>query len=276
MNNESLIPASVLIIAQNSEKTLKRCLDSLKDFKEVVIIDGGSTDKTEAIAKSYPNVKFTFNAWPGFIAQRNVSIDQASCEWCFMIDTDEELTPELKEQIRQIVLRNDKSIVMWRVARTEFFEGSAIEYGHGRSDYQERLFQRERVRYTGDSHHSHLIDGKPLSEKPQFVADIDFKLRVLHDPDYRLEDMITKLPRFSMHVGAEKFNKGRRVSAFGILFTFVWTATRMMYRSRKMGKHGVVLAFMKAYVDSLAKLYIYNLQSFRNIKESNTDKKYLG
>ncbi|AUN99075.1 hypothetical protein C0V70_13385 [Bacteriovorax stolpii] len=276
MTNDLSIPASVLIIAQNAEKHLRRCLDSLKAFKEVVIIDGGSKDKTEEIAKTYPNVKFVKNPWPGFIPQRNVSIDNASYEWCFMIDSDEAATPELVEEIRKVVEKNDRTIAMWRVVRTEYFEGAAIEYGHGRSDYQERLFLRDRTRYTGGNHHLHLIDGIDLGKQPHLMADFPRHVRVLHDPDYDLDAMITKMPRFSMLIGSEKFNKGRRVSAPEVIFSFVWTAIRMSWRSRKMGKRGIVLAFMKAYSDSLAKLYIYDLQNFRNIKQSEADKKYVG
>jgi glycosyltransferase involved in cell wall biosynthesis len=276
MTSSKKIPASVLIIGQNTEKFLKRCLDSLIDFEEIIFIDGGSIDRTEEIAKSYPNVKFFMNPWPGFIKQRNLSLEKATKAWSFMIDADEAATPELVKKIGEIVELNDRSVVMYRIVRTEYFESKAIEIGHGRSEYQERLFQTNRVKYTGGVHHTHLIDDKPISEQQNFVRDFNFSLRILHDPDYRIEEMLTKLPRFSMYVGTEKFNNGRRVSAFEVLFSFVWTALRMMFRSRKMGKRGIVLAFMKAYSDSLSKLYIYNLQNFRNIEKSSTDQKYLG
>ena len=270
------IMASVLIIGQNSEKILRRCLDSLVNFQEVVFIDGGSTDKTESIARTYPNVKFIYNKWPGFIPQRNISIDHATLDWCFMIDSDEKLTPELEAEIRSIVEKNDHSTVLYRVVRTEYFEGKAIESGHGRSDYQERLFLRSRVRYTGGNHHEHLIDGKPTKEVPYLIKNINPKLRVLHDPDYRYEDMVTKLPRFTLLIGAEKFKKGRNVSFIEIIFTFVWTTIRLSWKSRKMGSQGLILALMKAYNDSLAKTYIYVLQNFRKDQTDKIDRKYLG
>ncbi len=269
------IPASVLIIGQNSEKFLKRCLDSLINFEEVIFIDGGSTDQTESICKTYSNVKFFYNKWPGFVPQRNFSLSKASFDWSFMIDSDEAITSELEKEIKKVVLENDQRIVMYRIVRTEFFEKMAIESGHGRSEYQERLFQTKRVKYTGGVHHEHLIDGKPIKDMPTLVSDFPFNLRILHDPDYNLEEMIIKLPRFSMYVGAEKFNRGRRVSFFEVIFSFFWTTLRMAFRSRKMGKRGLVLAIMKAYSDSLAKLYIYNLSEFRKTHESDTNQRYL-
>lgn len=270
------IHASVLIIAQNAEKTLRRCLDSLTPFHEIILVDGGSSDKTEEIAKEYSNVKFIFNPWPGFIEQRNISIDYANCDWCYMLDADEANTPELNEEIRKIVLENDLSVVMWRVVRTEYFEGTPIEEGHGKSQYQERLFQKKRVRYAGGNHHTHTIDGKLISDQKNLVRDLAFSVRVLHDPSYKLEEMIAKLLRFSICVGTEKFNKGRRVSPLGIIFSFVWTSLRMIYRSRKMGSRGIVLALMKAFGDGLGKLYIYNLEHHRQTEGSRSTQKYLG
>ncbi len=64
---------SVILLVQNSAKTLGRCLDSLRSFAEVVCIDGGSYDQTPEIIKTYSNTKYFYHPWPGFIAQRNYS-----------------------------------------------------------------------------------------------------------------------------------------------------------------------------------------------------------
>ena len=92
---------SVLLLTQNSENTIRRCLDSLNDFAEVVVIDGGSQDQTQRIVEEYENTVFYFNPWPGFIAQRNYSITKASYDWCFMIDSDEAVTSDLVKEIKR-------------------------------------------------------------------------------------------------------------------------------------------------------------------------------
>lgn len=58
--------------------------------------------------------------------------------------------------------------------------------------------------------------------------------------------------------------------------TFIWTTIRLSWKSRKMGRHGLVLALMKAYNDSLAKTYIYILQHFRKDQVDKIDRKFLG
>src|SRR5690606_25879751 len=151
----SKIPVSVVIIAQNAAAFLPRCLDSLREFAEVVIIDGGSTDQSNQVYQEYPNVVVHHNPWPGFIEQRNLSLKKASYPWCLMLDTDEAVSPELVKEIKQVI-QDPNAAVMYRIVRTEYFEGHAIESGFGASDYQERLFKRERITYGGGVHHVHL------------------------------------------------------------------------------------------------------------------------
>jgi len=276
------IKASVLIIGLNCSKTIAQCLATVQCFAEVVYVDGGSKDNSIGIARNFPNVKIFENPWPGFIAQRNFSIDCATMDWCFMIDADEQLTLDCAQEINRIIgsatdLKNYPH-PMYKIVRTEFFEGREVSAGIGQSDYQERLFIRNRVRYTGGNHHEHLIDGVNSNLCREKVGAFPTHLRILHDQTYRLEDMLLKVPRFSLLVGREKFDRGRRVTAFGIVFTFVWTFCRFYIKSLKMKERGVVLSFMKAFNDSLAKLYIYNLDHCRLPEEKNiqVENKYLG
>lgn len=93
---------SACIIAKNEEDTIKRCLDSLKDaVDEIILVDTGSEDNTIEIAKSY-GAKIYHHPWnQDFSEVRNVSLEKAKEEWLLIIDCDEELTknsiPLLKE-----------------------------------------------------------------------------------------------------------------------------------------------------------------------------------
>ncbi len=220
-------PISVLIICQNVEKTIRRTLESLVQFDEVIVIDGGSKDATESIVAEFPNTKFFFNEWPGFINQRNVSLDRATHEWCFMIDADESCTDDLREEMFKIISNSDAK-PMYRVMRTEYFLGEAIEVGLGKCGYQERLFKKSRIRYTGGNHHEHLLDGKVITESSEEVQNINPDLRVLHDVSYGMDSWIKKLPRFVLLIAHEKIAKGRRVSAFEAFFSFFWSFLKCM------------------------------------------------
>jgi len=266
---------SVLMLTQNSEKFIKRCMDSLIKFDEVVVIDGGSTDKTLEIAASYPNAAIYENEWPGFIAQRNFSIDKASHEWCFMIDSDEKLTPELADELYRVVNDNPDK-VLYNVCRTEYYLGEEVSTGHGKSWWQERLFIKDRVRYTGGNHHEHLIDGKSVQEQADKVGHINQEYRVLHDPTYGIEDWAKKMPRFILLVANEKFEKGKRVGALEVLGTLFWTFFQIFKKSWPLGKLGFVISVQTAIFRALVKLVIYEKSKIGFSSKSEVHNKYLG
>jgi glycosyltransferase involved in cell wall biosynthesis len=257
----SKTPISVLVICQNAERTLARTLDSLVDFSEIVIIDGGSVDKTEQIARRYPNVAYYYNPWRGFIAQRNYSIEKASHHWCFMMDADEVCTPELRDEIFRVVAQ-DNPAPMYRIVRTEYFLGEAIEIGLGKSDYQERLFIRDRIRYTGGNHHQHLLDGKLITADTSEVVNFDRKFRILHDDSYSMADWVKKLPRFVLLVAHEKIDKGRRVSALEAFFSFFAEFIKVYLKSWRGGRVSFINCLLHAIYSALVKIYIYQYHQF--------------
>ncbi|MCB9060671.1 MAG: glycosyltransferase family 2 protein [Halobacteriovoraceae bacterium] len=271
-----IIPVSVLIIAQNEAHRIKRCLNSLKRFEEIIIVDGGSTDNSKEICENYQNVKFITNPWPGFTEQRNVSIKHASKEWCFMIDADECCTPELAQEIFTAVKKNDPNIIMYRCVRSEFFEGIEITSGHGRSNYQERLFRRDMITYTGGAHHRHIVDGKILEEGDPHMTDFPFSLRILHDQEYGMDEWLQKLPRFTIFVAQEKLKRNKQSNAALVLINFVGTFFQMWFKSWRMGKMGINMALMSAFSRSLVKLYLFNQEHFKQGSTNKFEQKYLG
>jgi tetratricopeptide (TPR) repeat protein len=97
---------SVCMIVKNEEKLLDKCLNSIEDFAdEIIIVDTGSSDNTVEIAKRH-GAKVYFHEWENdFSKARNFSLSYAKTEWIFIMDADEELVvediPVLKEIMRQ-------------------------------------------------------------------------------------------------------------------------------------------------------------------------------
>ena len=84
---------SVAMITLNEERILEKTLKSLEGVAdEIVIVDSGSTDKTEEIAKKY-RARFINQKWLGYGKQRNVAIENATGDWVLNIDADEEISP---------------------------------------------------------------------------------------------------------------------------------------------------------------------------------------
>ena len=86
---------SVCMIVKNEEKNLPRCLDSIKDFAdEIIVVDTGSSDKSVEIAKSY-GAKIGYFKWNNnFSDARNASLEMATKDWILFLDADEEISKE--------------------------------------------------------------------------------------------------------------------------------------------------------------------------------------
>lgn len=98
---------SVCIIAKNEEKNLKRCLESIKNIAdEIVVVDTGSEDKTFEIAKLYTDKVFFYQWDSDFSKARNKSLEYATKNWILILDADEELPKEEGEKLKEILKLN--------------------------------------------------------------------------------------------------------------------------------------------------------------------------
>src|SRR5579872_3225700 len=102
---------SVVLATFNEEENLPRCLESVKDIaQEIVIVDGTSTDKTVAIAKKYgARVMVTDNP-PIFHINKQKALEMAKGEWILQLDADEQVSKQLGEEIQKIITMTDEEI----------------------------------------------------------------------------------------------------------------------------------------------------------------------
>jgi glycosyltransferase involved in cell wall biosynthesis len=132
-------PLSVILPAYNEEKNIEGCLESVSWADEIIVVDGGSTDRTREIASRYtPNVLVTENA-PAE-TQRLKALERIRHEWFFLIDADERVSPELRQDIER-VLGSQGSHPAYRVLRRNFHRARPVHLHH--PDYQLRLFRKD-------------------------------------------------------------------------------------------------------------------------------------
>ena len=92
---------SVCVIAQNEQENLPRLLKSVEGLAdEVVVVDGGSTDRTSEVAREF-GAKVFPRAFTNFAEQKNFAASLASNDWIFLLDADEELSIELKKSVSE-------------------------------------------------------------------------------------------------------------------------------------------------------------------------------
>ncbi|EJG0602881.1 glycosyltransferase family 2 protein [Cronobacter sakazakii] len=146
---------SVVMIAKNAASLLPDCLASVAWADEIVVLDSGSSDDTVAVATAAGAKAFIENDWQGYGIQRQRAQQYASGDYILMIDTDERVTPELAQAIRQ-VLENPDPQTVYSIARRNLFLGRFMRHSGWYPDRVTRLYARERYRYNDNQVHESL------------------------------------------------------------------------------------------------------------------------
>ena len=110
---------SVYIITKDCEDTIRACLESVKWVDEIVIVDSGSKDNTIKIAKEYTS-KIYIREWPGFRVQYQYAQDHTDNLWVFFIDSDEELSSELIDEIKSVMTQDEIPYDAFKIKRLNF------------------------------------------------------------------------------------------------------------------------------------------------------------
>jgi glycosyltransferase involved in cell wall biosynthesis len=142
---------SVAIVTLNEEANIGRTLESVRWADEIVLVDSGSTDRTCEIAREYA-AKVIVEPWRGFVAQKNFALELCTQSWILALDADEEVSPELSEEIRRVI--NDPNALKgYWIPRKNLFLGRWMRHGGYYPDPKLRLFKRGDGFSTGRDPH---------------------------------------------------------------------------------------------------------------------------
>jgi tetratricopeptide (TPR) repeat protein len=128
---------SLCAIVKNEEVHLPRCLESVRGLvDEIVIVDTGSTDRTEEVARSFGARVYHFPWQDDFSLARNVSLEHATGEWVLVLDADESIAARDHEPIRRLLHRHDLNAVTTS-QRHYLAAGTVVGWHPGNGGYQE-------------------------------------------------------------------------------------------------------------------------------------------
>ena len=191
---------SVVIITFNEEQNMVRCLDSIKEIADdIVIVDSFSTDKTPEICKKH-NVNFIQRSWEGYSATKNFANTQAKYDWILSLDADEALSEELKKSILEQKQKNYSTTCKFN--RLQSYCGQWIHHGGWYPDTKIRLFDRTIAQWTGMIHEE-LTFSKP-------VDIIQLKGDCLHYSYYTIEQHHKQSDKFTTMAANDLFAKGKK------------------------------------------------------------------
>lgn len=145
---------SVVIITFNEERNIARCIASVKQLvDEVLVVDSESTDHTRELA-SAAGARVITRAWTGYSDQKNFANAQARDPWILSLDADEELSPELERSMRQAFVEGLNGA--YSMDRLTNYCGTWVRHGGWYPDNKVRIFHRDRARWEGSHVHETL------------------------------------------------------------------------------------------------------------------------
>ncbi|MCX6793799.1 MAG: glycosyltransferase family 2 protein [Candidatus Gottesmanbacteria bacterium] len=153
---------SVAIAVYNEEKNLEACLASVRQLAdEIVVVDGGSADRTVEIAKKFTtNVICTGN--PAiFHINKQKALDVCTGDWILQLDADEIITEGLKKEILEVIHDTGLKMNGYYIPRKNYFWGHWMHKGGQYPDYVMRLVRRGKAHFPAKSVHEQIeVDGK--------------------------------------------------------------------------------------------------------------------
>ncbi len=135
------------VIAQDEQEHLPRALASVDFCDEKIVVDGGSHDRTVAVARA-AGATVIENPWPGYAAQRNIALDAASCDWILEVDADERISPQLRASIEALLAEGRADVGMCVFALRHRFLGGWLGPSAKYPAYRSRLFRRSVYRHN--------------------------------------------------------------------------------------------------------------------------------
>ena len=200
------IPASVSIIALNEESRISKCLASVKDFAEIlVLIDQKTTDSTEAISRGF-GARVFVEPWKGFGPQKQSAVEKCSHPWVLILDADEILPPETVLGISDTL--EAPVADAYSFPRKNFLHGRWMKHSGYWPDRQTRLVNRSRGAFHGMLHEKWVTDGK--------IYDLNTPVEHYAFSDY--SDMLKTMNDYSSIFAQELFAEGKRANLFSPLF----------------------------------------------------------
>lgn len=240
---------SVLICTKNEERNIERAIKSVQGLaSEIVVVDSGSTDRTVEIAKSL-GAKVFFKDWESYANQLNYGIDLCLGEWLLIIDADEEVSKELKENIKR-ELENPKYEI-YQVCRRTYYLGEFLNHAWY-PEWRIRLFKKGRVRFEGALHERAIFEGKVGRLKGDLY----------HYSFKSLEDQYLKTIRYAKIMAMDMKEKGKKFRWYNLIFNPIWHFIKVYFLGLGFldGVRGFFVAMSGAIYVFLKYKFLYEME----------------
>ena len=200
------LPLSLIVITRDAAHELAECLASAPFAAEALVVDSGSSDDTVALARRC-GARVIEHAWQGFGPQKAFAVAQARHDWVLCIDADERVSPDLAAAVAALLAAGAPPADAYAIARRNRFLGRWLAHGEGYPDWNVRLFDRRRARWSDDPVHEHVVADGPVARLP---GDL------LHASAESIDAYIAKQNRYTTLQAEALYARGERAGALRI------------------------------------------------------------
>lgn len=243
------VPVTVVIPTLNEADRLLACLRSVAWAAEVVVVDGGSTDGTVALAQA-AGVRVLQGAWDTIAEQRNAGIAAASHEWILALDADERVDAALAASIARAVAAPEHD--GYRLRYRNWYLGAPLDRGHWAREAHLRLF-RHRFRYRVQRVH----EGLEFRGSVGLLAGV-----VLHDSYRDLAHQLRKVQRYGEWGAADLAQRGLVVTWRHLVVRPGWRFVQhyLFQGMWREGVRGLVVSAVHAWSGFVKYAMLWDLQ----------------
>ena len=241
---------SVVVLAKNSQNTIKDTLNSIREFNDVVVYDNGSIDETINIAKSFSNVNLVQGEFKGFGWTKNKAASYSKNDWVMIIDSDEVVNKDLLEELKTKKLDDN---IVYRLNSYGYYKDIQVQYC-GWTLTVKRLYHKKITSFNDkDEVHEHVLSNGLKEEV--------LKGSINHYSYHSISEFIIKADRYSTLFASN--NAGKKSSSpvkafFNGIYSFF--RTYILKQGFRDGYVGLVIAFSHMVTNfyKYIKLYEFN------------------
>jgi glycosyltransferase involved in cell wall biosynthesis len=234
-----MIKISVAIITLNEERNIGRCLDSVKEIADdIVVIDSFSTDKTEEICLRH-GARFIKQKWEGYVEQKNIASNNALYDHVLSLDADEALSEELLASIKKV--KENFAADAYTMNRLTNYCGHWVRHSGWYPDKKLRLFDRRKGKWEG------LIIHEELKMQAGTITR-HLEGDLLHYSFYTLEEHRRQSETFTTLGAIADFQKGKKAPWYKIWIAPVWKFKQAYFFRLGFldGKAGFTISWLSA------------------------------
>lgn len=244
---------SAVMIVKNGARTIRRSLESLREFEDVVVYDNGSNDGTQAIAGEFPNVRLIEGQFDGFGTTKNRAASYAVHEWILIIDSDEVVDEELLHALKTKPL-DPRTIYI--VNFLAYYKEIQIRHCGWNNQKIRRLYNKSVTRFNDNAVHENIID--------EGMAKESIEGNMKHYSYMSISDFIVKADRYSTLFAADNAGKKFPTPAKALvngLYSFF--RTYVLKRGFLDGYAGLIIAFSHMATNFYKYIKLYELNRER-------------